>query len=197
MKNYILIFTIALTLNSSAQNIDNETKVVNDIINYFVKQDSTLLDKRVQMVDGFNSGIQAPAEWYIHPDIFSKIEPYFNISDSIYYFDQINNRKNVKLILTQDEKTYSYVDKKKIDDFINKSEEDYNKGIKSDFYAEFDKQIGIIQEFALPIISKDGRYLLFRRIKSGPGRKASSFLKLYEKKENDWVYIKTILEQER
>ena len=152
MKYYILIFTIAFTINSSAQNIETETKVVNDIINYFVKQDSTLLDMNVQVVDGFNSGIQAPPEWYIHNDIFSKLETYFNLSDSTYYFNQINNRKNIKLILTQNEKTYRYVDKKKIDDLINKTEDDYIKGIKSDFYADFDKQIGIIQEFGLPII---------------------------------------------
>jgi hypothetical protein len=142
----------------------------------------------------FVSQIQAPPEFYIHKDIFSKIEPFFNLADSTYYFDQINKYKNVKLILTQNKKNYKFIDKKKIDDFVIKSEEDYEKGIKYDFYEEFDKEIGTIQEFGLPIISKDKKYLLLRKITSGPGRKASAYLKLYKRKGKDWIYVKTIME---
>lgn len=191
---YILIFPIIFVFNSTAQNTDEETKYVNEIINYFVDRDSTLLDKTIQVVDGFNSGIQATPEWHIHEDVFSKLENHFDLADSTYYFKEIEKRKNVKLILNQDKNVYKYINKKKIDDFIIKVEEDYIKGIKNDFYQDFENKIGVIQEFGLPIISKDGKYLLLRKLRMGPGKKNSVFLKLYEKSNEDWIYIKTVFE---
>ncbi len=193
MKKYFILF-FTITLNLSAQNVNKETQFVNEIINYFVDRDSTLIIKDIQIVDGFNSQIQASPEWYIHKDIFSKVEPFFKLSDSTYYFEQINKHKNVKLILTQNREDYKFIDRKKIDDFVLKSEEDYEKGVKYDFYEEFDKQIGTIQEFGLPIMSKNKKYLLLRKITSGPGKKASATLKLYKRKGKDWIYVKTIMD---
>lgn len=193
----ILFAIIGFSTSCYSQNIENESKKVNEIINYFIEHDSTLIDEKYQIVSEFNPSIDAPPNWYVHNSIFSKLNSSFNLADSLYYYDYFSKMKDIKLNLAKSRKSYRYIEKKIIDDYISQNETDYKNGIEYDFYEEFEKRIGIVQAFGLPIVSKDGKYLLFTYVKYGPGRKYRKFTKLYEKRNSEWLYQKTLFDIEK
>ncbi|MEM6829786.1 MAG: hypothetical protein AAF551_04670, partial [Bacteroidota bacterium] len=67
------------------------------------------------------------------------------------------------------------------------------RGNEFDYYGEFSKRLGNFQEFGLPLISKDEKYVMIRYIRVTDGKSNYGFMKIYER-TNSWVPIKTILE---
>ncbi len=185
------IFLIITTVCYS-QKINEENDKINKIIEYFISIEPNLIHNNIKIVDGFNPIIEAPAEFYITEKIFSKLNSSFTLNDSTYYFDQFKNIEHFQLRLKN--KKYKYISKKDVNSFIEKVETDYEKGVKFDYYEEFDKKLGAIQGFGFPIISKDGNYLLFTYYSYGPKEKGKKITKLFKKQEKDWIYNKTIID---
>jgi hypothetical protein len=180
-------------LVSFNSNDDNE-KQINQILNEIVEQDSTILDMDYQMVDGFNSANQVFASDYVKKYYFKKLEPYFSSEDIEFYKEQIKLNKKCKLRKQGVFKSLRFISKDTVTEFIAKSEYYGLKEIEYDFYANFEKKLGKIQEFGLPFFSKDGRYVAIRfYCKSAVApKKSRGFNRIYEKQNKKWIIVKTI-----
>lgn len=195
-KPLILLQFAILFFILSCQNVPiNDEKQINEVLNEIVEQDTALLDKSYKMVDGFNSANQIRAIEYTKPNYFKDLQPYFLTEDMDFYTNQIHNCKNSKLHKTGVFKELNFISKDSVTQFIAKSEYYGEKGIEHDFYVDFEKTLGRIQEFGLPLFSKNGKYVLVRfyTMTAIPQRQ-TLFLRIYEKQNNRWAIVKTIYE---
>jgi hypothetical protein len=196
----ILLTCILLSLVSivTAQTVGHTTddyfneKRINQILFEIVSADSTIMDKNCKLVDGFNSDLQSAARRYI--DTAYLKTPYFKDEDLDFCLEQVQKNKDFKLTNENLKKGYGIISKKAISKFINTTESDYNAGKPYDFYGRFEKELGKIQEFSLPFISKNGKYVFVRYVKYYAPKKLKGWMRIYERDSNSWRLVRTVRE---
>lgn len=149
------------------------------------------------MVDGFSSPLQIPPNFYLKDENFEKLLPYFKTEDKNYYSEQIAKNRNIKLLKKNSFKSYDFISRKKITNFIAKVESDYIKEKAFDYNERYEEKIGAAQEFGLPLISKDGKYIMFRFQTKLDSEKSRGFQRIYEKQGNTWVIVKSLFEWDK
>lgn len=196
MKPLFFFILMSLCLFVSAQNDKplNENffseKVVNQILFEIISSDSTILDKNYKIVDGFNSDLQAPARQFI--DSSHLIKPYFDSSDRAFCLEQVQKNRSFKIINKALANSYQFISIETIKQFIKVTEDDYVAGKPSDFDVRFENQLGKIQEFCLPFISRNGKYVFIRYIKYTTSKNYQGWMKIFAKNGDKWIAIRTI-----
>jgi hypothetical protein len=190
-----LIISISL-LSFSGKDLNDEI-LINEILTLIVKGDTTILNKDCKIVDGFNSALQSPAKSYLDPVFFASLSPYFRTEDIDFYTNQVIKNKNTQLIKNESFKAFGFIKKQKVVNFIAKVESDYVKEKEFDYWERFEKNIGKVQEFGLPLVSKDGKYALIRFFCISGSKKNKGFLRIYEKQDNDWILVKSLKEWDK
>ena len=188
----IIILSISILLLSFKNDKCDDEKKINRILVEIISQDSTILDPNCKLVNGFNSALQIRPISYLDTSFFPLLSPYFDNSDSAFYANQILKNKNCKLHVKEFPGSYKSIRKKKIINFVAKVESDYVKEKEFDFWQRFERKIGDVQEFSLPLISKDGNYVLIRFSTYKMNYKGRGFVKIYENQNGKWISIKTI-----
>jgi len=198
MKIKILAtFIIVVSLLSFSGKDLNDEILINEILSIIVKGDTTILNRDCKIVDGFNSALQSPAKSYLEPVFFESLFPYFITEDMDFYSNQVNKNKNTELIKNEPFRAYGFIKKQKVVNFIAKVESDYIKEKEFDYWERFEKNIGKVQEFGLPLVSKDGKYALIRFFCINGPKKNKGFLRIYEKQDNDWILVKSLKEWDK
>lgn len=199
MKKNLFVLSLVVFCLMSLKTIQNNNDeiLINTIVSEIVNQDSSILNENCKMVDGFSSPLQIHPSSYLSEENFEKLSPYFKAEDKNYYSEQIAKNRNIKLLKKNSFKSYDFISKKKITNFIAKVESDYVKEKDFNYNDRYVEKIGIIQEFGLPLISKDGKYLMLRfYCKLGP-EKSRGFQRIYEKRGSTWVVVKSLLEWDK
>lgn len=191
-KTLLLLSFIVLTSFYSKQNDDEE--LINNILQEIVSNDKTILNKNLKLVDGFNSAIQIPTKFYFDDRYFDPLVPYFKKEDIDYYKVQVKRNTKSKLLKKGVFKDFKFIRRKKITNFIAKRESDYIKEKEFDYHELFNKKIGGMQEFGLPLISKDGKFLMVRFIAKSSSKNSRGFVRIYKKENGSWVLKQTIRE---
>ena len=199
MKKNLFVLSLVIFCLMSLKTIenDNDEILINTILSEIVNQDSSILNENCKMVDGFSSPLQIPPHFYLNDENFEKLSPYFKTEDKNYYSEQIAKNRNIKLLKKNSFKSYDFISRKKITNFIAKVESDYIKEKDFDYNERYEEKIGAAQEFGLPLISKDGKYIMFRFQSKLDSEKSRGFQRIYEKQGNTWVVVKSLLEWDK
>jgi hypothetical protein len=194
MKKSIFILFCLVFLTSFNQRKTDDESLLNQILQQIVENDETILSKNLKIVNGFNSPLQIPARAYFQDNFFVPLDPYFKKEDMDYYKEQVNRNTKIKLLRKGTFKDYKFIERKKIVNFIAKRESDYIKEIEHDYNKMFNEQIGPVQEFGLPLISKDGKFVKIRFLSMKSSQDKSGFVRIYENVGNKWILKETIME---
>tara|TARA_B110000116_G_scaffold177417_1_gene153563 strand:- start:939 stop:1538 length:600 start_codon:yes stop_codon:yes gene_type:complete len=199
MKKKILLPFIILSLLSlkPIEKKNTDKILINNILSEIVSQDSAILNKNCKIVSGFNSPLQRPPNSFLKEINFKQTYPYFKLEDKNYYSKQIEKNKKIKLLKKNSFKEYKFISRKKVVNFIAKVESDYVKEKLYNYYDRFDKKLGKIQEFGLPLISKDGKYVFIRFYCISKRSKNRGFERIYEKNGDKWTVVKTLKEWDK
>ncbi|QHI34688.1 hypothetical protein IMCC3317_00310 [Kordia antarctica] len=192
-KNFLLLLSLVL-LTSFIQNETTDEQYLNNILQEIVASDETILEKNHKLVDGFNSALQIPARFYLDEEYLDKLSPYFKKEDIEFYRSQITKNSKVKLLKKGVFKEYEFIRRKKIVNFIAKVESDYVKEKEFDYDKLFNKKIGAIQEFGLPLVSKDGKFVVIRFFKMSSSKANKGFIRIYERVNENWVLREVVQE---
>lgn len=190
---FIVLLLFSFQYKDDDHNHNHNENLINNVLNEIVSKDSTIITKDYQMVDGFNSANQIRSYMYVHKRYFESLHPYFQKEDIDFYKKQIDSSYNSKLLKERNFRNLKFIDKEKVTEFIAKSEYNSIKDIKYDFYGEFEKKIGKIQEFGLPLFSKDKKYVMIRYYRmSAVPKRVKGFCRIYEKQNDQWLIVKTV-----
>ncbi|AXG71697.1 hypothetical protein KORDIASMS9_03954 [Kordia sp. SMS9] len=196
MKKPLFILFSFILLTSFQKKQKNDELLINNILLEVVSGDNSILDKKLKLVNGFNSALQIPAKFYFNDENFEPLAPYFKKEDIDYYKDQIKRNAKIKLLKKGIFKEFKFIKRKKIVNFIAKIESDFIKEKEFDYDKLYNKKIGGIQEFGLPLLSKNGKFLMIRFFSMPTSKKNKGFVRVYENINDNWVLKKTIREWE-
>lgn len=198
MKILFIFILISLSSIVSAQNDRYKTddyfneKIINEILSEIISSDSTIMDKNCKLVDGFNSDLQSPARQYIDTTLLKA--PYFTDKDLDFCLEQVQKNRDFKIINRNLKESYKLISKKTISKFINTTENNYTAGKPNDYHERFENELGKIQEFSLPFISKNGKYVFIRYVKYYSPKRIKGWMRIYERNGSNWVVVRIVRE---
>lgn len=180
--------TVAVFICScQVEKISVDEKKINDILFAIIDDNPDIFQSDCKLVNGFIDRSD------INEKLINTISEYFDQNEIDFLIEQKNKQNEFSIKTRNFKKKYNLLDKSVIDTLENKMERAYSNDTAFDYWGYFRKEIGCMQAFSRPLISKDEKTAIIVYFEVYGSLSAAGFTSIFKYESGRWTLSEELI----